>query len=288
MKTLNLVYEWPKNSTQWSIFIRESTKIPSFWSLLFKKTTFGCVHATFDIGIRIAGLHYFWGGTWSPICQMDPNSIKYLFACAVGAYAVCWTGIPFEVARKAYFADQSWPAELRKGYRSPLHALVKIPFTEGPLYLFKGGLLPYLGHANFTTWCFFTYTWLKNHLYFMYLYNDFNYNWVKFWLLNASFVAGSIFGQPFYALKNMMDNWPKERGGRDTFNGSCWNAFKWFKHNYADGFNTNLIEGYWRWFRKQGIILYIAMWVADDMGLFTNNMSDLGTIYNIRALEESD
>ena len=37
MKTLNLAYEWPRNKAQWSIFLKESTKIPYFWSGLRKK-----------------------------------------------------------------------------------------------------------------------------------------------------------------------------------------------------------------------------------------------------------
>jgi hypothetical protein len=37
MKTLNLVYEWPTNTNQWTIFMKESFKIPLFWSNLRKK-----------------------------------------------------------------------------------------------------------------------------------------------------------------------------------------------------------------------------------------------------------
>jgi solute carrier family 25 oxoglutarate transporter 11 len=47
--------------------------------------------------------------------------------------------IPFENARRAYFADRSWPAELRRGYTSPANAMLRIPFEEGISYLFKGG-----------------------------------------------------------------------------------------------------------------------------------------------------
>lgn len=40
LKTLNLVYEWPKNTSQWSIFIKEAFKTPYFWSELRKKYFF--------------------------------------------------------------------------------------------------------------------------------------------------------------------------------------------------------------------------------------------------------
>lgn len=237
--------------------------------------------------MRLSSLHYFWGGTWSPLQYADFNSIKYLLFSHFSAFAVCWTGIPFEVARKAYYADQSWPTELRKGYRSPLHALVKIPLTEGPLFLFKGGLLTYIGTSVFTGWTFFMYTWLKNKLFFLWLYNDISYSWVKFINMNIAFFVGSGFGYPFISLKEMMDTWPKERGGRDTFESSGWNAFKWFRLNF-ETYHTNFMNGYWRWFRRQGAIFYIAMWYADNMGLFTNNLSDPNTIENIVGEEESD
>jgi solute carrier family 25 oxoglutarate transporter 11 len=36
--------------------------------------------------------------------------------------------VPFENARRAYYADKTWPLELRKGYTSPINALLRIPF----------------------------------------------------------------------------------------------------------------------------------------------------------------
>jgi solute carrier family 25 oxoglutarate transporter 11 len=240
-----------------------------------------------DYGMRLASLHKFWGGTWSPVCFNDFNTLKYLLFSYISAFPVCWTGIPLEVARKAYFADQSWPADLRKGYRSPLHALLKIPLTEGPLYLFKGGLPTYLGNVQLTAVTFFSYTWLKNKLFFLWVYNDINYSWVKFWILNFSFAWGAFWGYPFYTLREMMEVWPKERGGRCTFQGSYWNSVK-FLRQYYDSWSSNFYSNYWRWFRTQGIIFYIAIWEADNMGLFTNNMSDFNTIYNTVSHAESD
>ena len=51
----------------------------------------------------------------------------------------CWLTIPFENARRAYYADKTWPLELRRGYTSPTNALFRIPFEEGASYLFRGG-----------------------------------------------------------------------------------------------------------------------------------------------------
>ncbi len=46
--------------------------------------------------------------------------------------------VPFENARRAYYADKTWPVELRRNYTSPTQALLRIPFEEGPYYLFRG------------------------------------------------------------------------------------------------------------------------------------------------------
>lgn len=251
------------------------------------RVIFGSIQASCDYGMRFAALHKFWGGTWSPICFADFNNSKNIFFCYLASLSVAWVGIPFEVARKAYYADQTWPAELRKGYTSPLHALLKIPFTEGPLYLFKGGLPTFLGNLHFTGMTFIMYTWLKNKAFFLWVYNDLPYSWVKFWCMNLAFAWGSFFGYPFYFLRQMMEDWPKERGGRCTFQGSYWNAAKFLRQNF-DIYNSLFFDGYWRWFRTRGIIFYLAMWQADNMGIFTNYKTDFNTIYNIVSHKESD
>lgn len=92
-----------------------------------------------DIGVKLAAWQWIYGGTSSPQDFADYNSYKH-FLCAVEAFGpTCFLSIPFENARRAYYADRSWPQELRRGYTSPINALVRVPFEEGPTYLFKGG-----------------------------------------------------------------------------------------------------------------------------------------------------
>ncbi len=237
--------------------------------------------------MRFAVMHKFYGGSWSPICFADFNPIKNIFFSYMAALTTSWIGIPLEVARKAYYADKTWPEDLRKGYRSPLGALIRIPFEEGPLFLFKGYLPVFLGNLQFTAQTFLSYTWLKNKLFFLWVYNEIPYDLVKVCTLGIAFGWGSFFGYPFYFLKEMMEVWPKERGGRCTFQGSYWNAVKFLKQNF-DGYSTTFYEGYWRWFRTRGLIFLLAMWQADNMGIFTNYKTDFNSIYNITSHHESD
>ena len=81
-----------------------------------------------------------YGGTWSPQEFAASNSFKPLVCAWVAFGPTSILTVPFENARRAYYADRTWPLELRKGYTSPINALLRIPFEEGPYFLFKNGL----------------------------------------------------------------------------------------------------------------------------------------------------
>ena len=135
---LSQFYEWPKTRTEYNIFAKEIFRVPNFWKDLAKKTTFGLVAAGGDTAIKLATWQYIFGGTWSPEDFADSNSFKPML-CAMAAFApTCWLTVPFENARRAYYADKQWPVELRRNYTSPTQALLRIPFEEGAGYLFKG------------------------------------------------------------------------------------------------------------------------------------------------------
>lgn len=100
---------------------------------------FGLVSAGGDTAVKLAAWQYVFGGTWSPDAFADSNSFKPLL-CGMAAFApTCWLTVPFENARRAYYADKQWPLELRRNYTSPTQALLRIPVEEGLGYLFKGG-----------------------------------------------------------------------------------------------------------------------------------------------------
>jgi solute carrier family 25 (mitochondrial oxoglutarate transporter), member 11 len=127
-----------KRSSDFLNFGLNSSRSTKFQSLIIR-LAFGVVAGAGDVGVKLGAWQWIYGGTHSPQDFADYNSFKHL-TCAIMAFGpTCWTGIPFENARRAYFADRSWPLELRRGYKSPLNALLRIPFEEGPSYLFKGG-----------------------------------------------------------------------------------------------------------------------------------------------------
>ena len=69
-------------------------------------------------------------------------------------------------------------------------------------------------------------------------------------------------------MKNFMDLYNKERGGNITFK-STWDANKYLKYNYEQ-LSSNFQPGYSRWFRSYGLVLYLTIWYADNIGMMDN------------------
>jgi len=177
--------------------------------------------------VKLASWQYFYGSTVSYAEYSDFNAFKYMLCGALAAIPTCWTAVPFEMASRAYYADLSWPLEYRRNYKSPLNALMRIPFEEGPSYLFKG-TLPIVGRDLILFSFFFsTYAWIKNKLFFLWVYNDFSYDYIKFLMMMGTWTTATLASYPAYFSREMVDLWPKERGGHCTWNNSYWTAIKW-------------------------------------------------------------
>jgi hypothetical protein len=189
----------------------------------------------------------------------------------------CYTGVPFENARRAYYADRSWPLELRKGYTSPVNALLRIPFEQGPLYLFKGGM-PLAVNA-YLFWCtyFTTYSFCKNKFFFLWTYNDYSYNYIKSGMMGISFFLASVIAYPAYHVREMVDLWPKERGGHCTWNNSYRECMKWMIVNVDEQF-YNYLAGYSGWLKRYGVGYFIGLWFADTLGMFSNSNESWGSL----------
>ena len=195
-----------------------------------------------DLAPRFAMFHLIYGGTTAYTEVADWNIAKHFICSQFSAIATCWLAGPFDVAWKAYKADKSWPKELRKGYRSPIHALLKIPFKEGPLFLFKG-TLPLCGYSYMLqSWFFMVYTFLKNKFFYLWIYHEFNYNYIKFLFLSFSWALGVVCAYPFYFSKVMIDEWPREKGNRCSFNGSYWKAMQW-QFNHLESVASDVVGG---------------------------------------------
>jgi hypothetical protein len=138
---------------------------------------------------------------------------------------------------------------LRRGYTSPTNALLRIPFEEGPGYLFKGGFPIYASQFMFwTTFCTL-YTFMKNKFFFLWVYQDYSYNYIKLGMMGISFSAAAVLSYPFYFTREMVDLWPKERGGHCTWNNNYRQCAKWMIEN-MDQMYFNYLSNMTVWIRR--------------------------------------
>lgn len=150
-----------------------------------------------------------------------------------------------------------------------MNALFRIPFEEGPAYLFKGGFPIWTSQFFFWTgYCTF-YSFIKNKFFFLWVYNDFNYDYIKLGNMLISFSFASLVSYPLYFTREMVDIWPKERGGHCTWNNSYRQCAKWMIEN-MDMLYFNFMTGYTTWLKRHGITYFIALWMADTLGMFSN------------------
>jgi solute carrier family 25 oxoglutarate transporter 11 len=177
--------------------------------------------------------------------------------------------IPFENARRAYYADKTWPKELRRNYSSPTNALLRIPVEEGPYYLMRGGFPIAMNQFLFWVTYLTLFSFHKNKYFFLWTYMDFSYDYIKVLNMGVSFAIASAVAYPAYYTREMVDLWPKERGGHCTWNNSYRACFKWQVEN-MDVLGYNFLKGYWGWVRRYGALYLGSLWVADSLGMMSN------------------
>lgn len=87
--------------------------------------------------------------------------------------------------------------------------------------------------------------------------------------MTFSFGVASVIAYPMYHIREMVDLWPKERGGHCTWNNNYRACAKWMIEN-MDMQGFNYLQGWTQWVRRYGAIYFIALWTADSMGMMTN------------------
>lgn len=74
---------------------------------------------------------------------------------------------------------------------------------------------------------------------------------------------------PFYFAREMVDLWPKERGGFCTWNNSYRQCVKWMITNMDIHF-YNYLRGMAQWQYKYGYKYFIMLWMADNLGMYSS------------------
>lgn len=87
--------------------------------------------------------------------------------------------------------------------------------------------------------------------------------------MSIAFSTASIAAYPMYFTREMVDLWPKERGGFCTWNNSYRQCAKWMITN-VDTQGYNFMRGFSLWQQRYGIPYFVAIWMADSLGMFSN------------------
>ena len=153
-------------------------------------------------------------------------------------------GVMVDMASRAYYADKTFPKELQKGYKNFLDAFKRIPFEEGPYYLFKNTFPLFIKHSIGPFTALYCYDFLIDKL--SILWRVANMPVLPVVLFCASFgvYLGAAFTYPFaQTSREMVDIWPK-KNGIDPFAGNYRKAsvYIWFSQNilmFYPGFFKN-------------------------------------------------
>ena len=136
-RLLHKYYETPENLKQAGIFLRETMKMPSFKRAMLNRGQYSLAIGSTDIAARIYTFRYLNNGWQKPFGAFEFQFLRKLPGTILGALVSAPVGVPFELARLAFYADKTFPKELQRGYTSYFNALLRIPFEEGPYYLMR-------------------------------------------------------------------------------------------------------------------------------------------------------
>lgn len=167
-----------------------------------------------DWAARIAAFRWInngWQSVWGSSEYGFPRKIPgaFLIACLTSPI-----GVPFEVARMAYYGDKTFPKELQRGYTSYFNALWRIPFEEGiklsfyqilgPYFLFKNSF-PIFGRNIMQTFTlFYTFDFVKDKTNLLWREVGIPYYPCK--LVNAALSTyfAMVFSYPFYYAREVV------------------------------------------------------------------------------------
>ena len=223
------------------------------------------------MGLKLAVFRHWTDGvskTYSAVnVDFWRRPIPILFASAL----TCWTSVPFEIARKAFYADQKFPADLRKNYSSISNALLRIPREEGLAYLFRNSLPTVAYNFMLTAMLFGTYEYCLDFFHPLHVEMRHEQFPIKVFSAGFSIFLATMAAYPFGTPVRVAAEFLPGQIGREKINFSYTKAM----HLAIYGFrNTAKYAGYGNYIMRTGPGLLVTIWVAEWLGIFTNWKTD--------------
>ena len=138
-KLLRSKFHPPDTFAQLLAYNKAINNIEGAKQVMKGRMSYAIMAGSIDIGGRLAVYRYFSSGLYQSYGSVNVEAWRRFLPLAVSSLATSWIMAPLEVARAAFIGDKTFPQELRKGYRSPHHALFRL-MKEQPYALFKNSL----------------------------------------------------------------------------------------------------------------------------------------------------
>jgi len=227
-------YESPANLVQ--LVTQADKMLPSCLRGWHNRLQYAVMQGSLDTAVKVALYRQFNNGWQNNFGGFDYGFHRKIPTTAAAALLSAPLSIAVEMAKNAYYADRTYPKELQKGYTGYFNALTRIPFEEGPYYLFKNTYPLFMKHTLGFFTLFLTFDWLIDKFSVMWRISD-----VPRYLL-AAIAAGfsatltSVFIYPFSnTTREMVEKWPK-KDGVCPYDGSYRKALHYLW--YSDFWNT--------------------------------------------------
>jgi hypothetical protein len=209
-----------------------------------------------------------WGQSYGSV---NVDFWRRLLPTVFASAFTCWMSVPLEIANKAFNADQKYPKDLRKGYRSPMHAMTSLIRTEGLPYLFRNGLPTYVRNFLQTAIMFAFYDFFIDLLHSF--HNDYDIPRLPVKMFAASVAIGisSLASYPYGTVVRDTIEFAPKQIAEDKYRGDYKKVLMrvnmWQKP-------ANNLNGYGRYLFSQGPALMVFLLVAESFGMFKSWRTD--------------
>lgn len=133
---LRTVYHPPLTLNEFKNYFSGIFKQEFYKQNIRREVLYGLTYGGIDMGFKLAVFRFLTEGINEIDDGFETDYWRKPIPIFFAALFTSWTRAPFEISRKAYFADQKFPAELRQGYTSIRGTFFSL-LRKNPYFLIK-------------------------------------------------------------------------------------------------------------------------------------------------------
>ena len=251
---------------------KETHKLPNFKKNAGNRLQIATAVAVLDIAPKLAAFRSLNSGWMSNYGGFDYNLFRKMPTTFFAAVIASPLAVALSMTKEAFYADKTFPEHLRKNYTSFWNCLRRIPFEEGPYYLFKSSWPLFIHHIYSTFTLFYCYDWLRDKLSFTYRASVYPREASLLFSAVVSTMITGVLTYPVQTAREMIDSWPK-KNGICPYDGNYRKAFNylWYSECWNHAFPGFLKTYFWHYAPQW----FLTLCLADRLGLFTQWRVDI-------------